>query len=55
MSKELKPCPFCGGYAEIVVLKKGFKSIIYCTTPDVALCGTATTTETRTKTPRGDL
>ena len=33
---KLKTCPFCGGYAEIVVLKKGFKSIIYCTTPE---CG----------------
>lgn len=30
---ELKPCPFCGGTAEIVVIKKGFKSIIACTTP----------------------
>ena len=33
---ELKPCPFCGGDARIIVLKKGFKSIIVCTTPE---CG----------------
>ena len=35
-NKILKPCPFCGGDARIVVLKKGFKSIIFCTTPQ---CG----------------
>lgn len=35
-NKTLKPCPFCGGDARIVVLKKGFKSIIVCTTPE---CG----------------
>lgn len=29
--KELKPCPFCGGSAKIDIVKKGFKSIIYCT------------------------
>lgn len=29
---ELKPCPFCGGEAEITVVKKGFKSIIECKT-----------------------
>lgn len=34
--KMLKPCPFCGGEARIVVLKKGFKSIIVCMTPE---CG----------------
>lgn len=33
---ELKPCPFCGGDASIFVLKKRFKSIIVCTTPE---CG----------------
>jgi len=32
MSK-LKTCPFCGGEAEIIVIKEGFKSIITCTTP----------------------
>ena len=36
MNDLLKPCPFCGGDARIVVLKKGFKSIIVCTTPE---CG----------------
>lgn len=36
MNNLLKPCPFCGGDARIVVLKKGFKSIIVCTTPE---CG----------------
>ena len=35
-NKILKPCPFCGGEARIVVLKKGFKSIIVCMTPE---CG----------------
>lgn len=35
-NKILKPCPFCGGDARIVVLKKGFKSIIVCMTPE---CG----------------
>jgi Lar family restriction alleviation protein len=33
---ELKPCPFCGGAAEIQVIEKGVKSIICCTTPQ---CG----------------
>ena len=36
MNDLLKRCPFCGGEARIVVLKKGFKSIIVCTTPE---CG----------------
>lgn len=36
MNEELKKCPFCGGDARIMVLKKGYKSIIYCTTPQ---CG----------------
>ena len=35
-NKILKPCPFCGGDARIIVLKKGFKSIIVCMTPE---CG----------------
>ena len=35
-NKILKPCPFCGGEARIVVLKKGFKSIIVCMTRE---CG----------------
>lgn len=35
---ELKPCPFCGGDARIVVLKEGFKSIVVCTTPGCG-CG----------------
>lgn len=29
---ELKPCPFCGGEAEIIVLERGFHSIIECRT-----------------------
>lgn len=29
---KLLPCPFCGGDAEIIVVKKGVKSIIRCTT-----------------------
>ena len=29
---ELKPCPFCGGKAEIVVVEKGFQSVVVCTT-----------------------
>lgn len=29
---ELKPCPFCGGRAEIIVLERGFHSIIECQT-----------------------
>ena len=29
---ELKPCPFCGGKAKIVVVQKGVKSLITCTT-----------------------
>ena len=36
MNDLLKRCHFCGGEARIVVLKKGFKSIIVCTTPE---CG----------------
>lgn len=36
MNEALKPCPFCGGDARIVVLEKGYKSIITCTTPE---CG----------------
>ena len=38
MNDLLKPCPFCGGDAIIVVLKKGFKSIVVCTTPGCG-CG----------------
>lgn len=38
MNDLLKPCPFCGGNARIIVLKKGFKSIIVCTTPGCG-CG----------------
>lgn len=30
---ELKPCPFCGGIGRILVVHKGVKSIVYCTTP----------------------
>lgn len=29
---DLKPCPFCGGEARIVVIEKGVHSIIECTT-----------------------
>lgn len=29
---ELKPCPFCGGEARIIVVEKGVHSIIECTT-----------------------
>ncbi len=29
---KLKPCPFCGGKAEIFVVQKGEKSVITCTT-----------------------
>ena len=29
---ELKPCPFCGGEARIIVVRKGVYSIIECTT-----------------------
>ena len=36
MNDLLKPCHFCGGDARIVVMKKGFKSIIVCMTPE---CG----------------
>lgn len=32
MTSELKPCPFCGGKAEIRVVKEGEMSIIYCAT-----------------------
>lgn len=32
MSEELKPCPFCGGEAKIIVGKKGVYSVISCTT-----------------------
>ena len=38
MNDLLKPCPFCGGDARIVVLKKEFKSIVVCTTPGCG-CG----------------
>ena len=30
MTDKLKPCPFCGGKAEILVVEKGVKSVIYC-------------------------
>lgn len=29
---ELKPCPFCGGEARILVVAKGYKSIVECAT-----------------------
>lgn len=35
-NRELKPCPFCGGKAEIIVLEKSDASLIKCTT---AYCG----------------
>jgi hypothetical protein len=31
--KELKPCPFCGGKAIILVVVEGEQSVITCTTP----------------------
>ena len=37
MNEELKPCPFCGGKAEITVIAKRYKSIIDCTTPQCGL------------------
>ncbi len=33
---KLKSCPFCGGEAKIVVIEKGVKSIVVCTT---SYCG----------------
>lgn len=30
--QKLKPCPFCGGKAKIIVIEKGVKSIVVCTT-----------------------
>ena len=32
MTNELKPCPFCGGKAEIAVCNAGVLSIVHCTT-----------------------
>ena len=32
MQSKLKPCPFCGGKAEIRVVKEGEMSTISCTT-----------------------
>lgn len=32
MDNELKPCPFCGGEAEIAVCEEGKLSVVYCTT-----------------------
>lgn len=30
---KLRPCPFCGGAAKIVVIEPGVRSLIHCTTP----------------------